>query len=88
MMVEYPHLHYKNDSNIDPKLQKYCYAFFDTMIDEDENGDNRYLSEDYTFCRLWQKMGGEIWMDPNTKLNHVGSYTFEGDLGKIINMKR
>jgi hypothetical protein len=84
MMVAYSHLHYKNDSNIDPKLQKYCYAFFDTMIDTDENGDNRYLSEDYTFCRLWQRLGGEIWMDPSTKLNHVGSYTFEGDLSKLI----
>jgi len=84
MMVAYPHLHYKNDSNIDPKLQKFCYAFFDTMIDTDENGDNRYLSEDYTFCRLWQRLGGEIWMDPSTKLNHVGSYTFEGDLSKLI----
>jgi hypothetical protein len=88
MMVAYPHLHYKNDSNIDPKLQKYCYALFDTMLDADENGDNRYLSEDYTFCRLWQKLGGEIWMDPNTRLNHVGSYTFEGDLSKLISMGR
>ena len=88
MMVAYPHLHYKNDSNIDPKLQKYCYALFDTMLDADENGDNRYLSEDYTFCRLWQRLGGEIWMDPNTKLNHVGSYTFEGDLSKLISMGR
>ena len=84
MMLAYPHLHYKNDSNIDGKLQKYCYAFFDTMIDNDENGDSRYLSEDYTFCRLWQKLGGEIWMDPNTKLNHVGSYTFEGNLSNIL----
>ena len=88
MMLAYPDLHYKNDSNIDPKLQKYCYALFDTMIDKDENGDNRYLSEDYTFCRLWQRLGGEIWMDPNTKLNHVGSYTFEGDLSKLISMGR
>lgn len=88
MMLAYPDLHYKNDSNIDPKLQKYCYAFFDTMIDKDENGDNRYLSEDYTFCRLWQRLGGEIWMDPGTKLNHVGSYTFEGDLSKLISLNR
>jgi hypothetical protein len=84
MMLAYPELHYKNDSNIDASLQKYCYAFFDTMIDNDENGDSRYLSEDYMFCRQWQKLGGEIWMDPNTKLNHVGSYTFEGDLSKVI----
>ena len=82
MMSAYPELHYRNDSNIDPKFNKYCYSFFDTIHDPD---DNRYLSEDYTFCRRWQKIGGEIWLDPNTKLNHVGTYTFEGDVGKIIN---
>ena len=59
----------KNDSNIDEKFNKYCYSFFDTVHDPD---DNRYLSEDYTFCRRWQKIGGEIWLDPNTKLNHIG----------------
>jgi hypothetical protein len=81
MIQAYPELHYKNDSNLDPKLNKYCYALFDTIIDPD---DNRYLSEDYTFCRRWQKLGGEIWLDPNAKLNHVGSYTFEGDITKIF----
>ena len=82
MMNAYPELHYRNDSNIDPKFNKYCYALFDTILDPE---DNRYLSEDYTFCRRWQKLGGEIWLDPNTKLNHIGTYTFEGDVGKIIN---
>jgi hypothetical protein len=46
--------------------------------------DNRYLSEDYTFCRRWQKIGGEIWLDLSTKLNHCGAYTFEGDVSKIV----
>ena len=83
MMVEYPELHYKNDSNIDEKMAKYCYAFFDTHIDEE---DRRYLSEDYRFCRLWQKLGGEIWLDPKTKLNHIGTYTFEGNVDDIISV--
>ena len=82
MIQAYPELHYKNDSNIDEKFNKYCYSFFDTIHDPD---DNRYLSEDYTFCRRWQKIGGEIWLDPNTKLNHIGAHTFEGDVSKIIN---
>jgi len=82
MMEAHPELHYRNDSNIDPKFNKYCYALFDTILDP---VDNRYLSEDYTFCRRWQALGGEVWLDPNTKLNHVGSYTFEGDVSKIIN---
>ena len=81
MMQEYPELHYRNDSNIDEKFNKYCYSFFDTIHDPE---DNRYLSEDYTFCRRWQKLGGEIWLDPNTKLNHVGTHSFEGDVTKII----
>lgn len=84
MVKAYPELHYRNDSNIDPKLNKHCYALFDTTLDPD---DNRYLSEDYTFCRRWQKLGGEIWLDPNTKLNHVGSYTFEGDVSQLINSR-
>jgi hypothetical protein len=82
MVESYPELHYLNDSSIDPKFNQYCYSFFDTIHDPD---DNRYLSEDYTFCRRWQKIGGQIWLDPNTKLNHVGSYTFEGDVNKIFN---
>ena len=83
MREAYPELHYRNDSNIDPKFNKYCYSFFDTLHDPD---DNRYLSEDYTFCRRWQKLGGEIWLDPNTHLNHVGTYTFEGELSQVIGM--
>ena len=81
MIQAYPELHYRNDSNIDEKFNKYCYSFFDTIHDPE---DNRYLSEDYTFCRRWQKLGGEIWLDPNTKLNHVGTHSFEGDVTKII----
>lgn len=81
MTKHYPELFYKNDSSIDPRFNPYCYALWDTMIDP---RDKRYLSEDYTFCRRWQDMGGEIWVDPNTKLNHVGSFTFEGNLNNIL----
>jgi hypothetical protein len=82
MIEAHPELHYKNDSSIDPKFNEYCYALWDTMIDPN---DRRYLSEDYTFCRRWQNLGGEIWIDPNTKLNHVGSFTFNGNLSNMLN---
>jgi hypothetical protein len=81
MVEAHPELHYKNDSSIDSKFNPYCYALWDTMIDPE---DRRYLSEDYTFCRRHQKLGGEIWVDPNTKLNHVGSFTFNGNLNNMI----
>ena len=57
------------------------YALFDTMIDPESR---RYLSEDYTFCRLWQMMGGDVFLDPRTGLNHVGHYTFKGNIRKLF----
>ena len=45
------------------------YRFFDVMVDP-ESG--RYLSEGYGFCRLWDKIGGEICIDANSDLTHEG----------------
>jgi hypothetical protein len=36
------------------------YRFFDVMVDPESR---RYLSEDYGFCRLWEKIGGETYVD-------------------------
>ena len=82
-IANYPELKYNNDSAIDPKFNDYCYAFFDTMIDPD---DRRYLSEDYTFCRRAQDLGIRVWLDPNTNLNHVGTYTFKGNIGRLFSV--
>jgi hypothetical protein len=51
------------------------HAFFDTSIDIDTN---RYLSEDYTFCRRWQNIAGQVWVDPKIVLNHHGTFTYRG----------
>ena len=29
-------------------------------------------------------MGGEIWLDPRVSLNHVGHYTFNGNVRKML----
>ena len=81
MFDAHPELKYANDINVDEKFEKHMYALFDTMIDPESR---RYLSEDYTFCRLWQQMGGEVFLDPRTGLNHVGHYTFRGNIRKLI----
>jgi hypothetical protein len=57
------------------KEKKTFYALFDTSIDLETN---RYLSEDYTFCRRWQHTGGKIWVDPTVILNHVGMNVYRG----------
>jgi hypothetical protein len=63
------------------QFEPFMYALFDTMIDPESR---RYLSEDYTFCRLWQMMGGDVFLDPRTGLNHVGHYTFKGNIRKLF----
>jgi len=81
MIAAYPELKYNNDLNTPPDLQDFFYAFFDTMIDPK---DRRYLSEDYTFSRRWQGIGGDIWLDPTISLNHFGSFNFQGNPAQII----
>lgn len=52
---------------------KHLYAFFDCSIDEI---DRHYLSEDWTFCRRWAKIGGEVYILPWIKTGHQGNYVY------------
>ena len=82
LLKAYPELKYNNDVNINnEKINDHFYALFDTMIDPI---DKRYLSEDYTFCRRWQEIGGDIWLDPSISLNHYGHFCFQGNPSAII----
>lgn len=82
---EYPHLSYKPDhvgqANFDGS--RYIHAYFDTVIDPDTH---RYLSEDYMFCQYWRALGGQIWLCPWMKTEHVGTQSFVGDMQKIAAM--
>lgn len=53
------------------------YALFDCMIEADSG---RYLSEDYAFCRRWRALGGDIWLDLESRLDHTGPQVFSGDV--------
>ena len=77
----YPETKYVNDINVDQKFEPFMYALFDCIIDPESR---RYLSEDYTFCRRWQEKGGDVFLDPRTALNHVGHYTFRGNIRKLF----
>jgi len=63
-----------DDGTIEKTTNK-LHALFDTSIDLKTD---RYLSEDYTFCRRWQSLGGRIWIDPTIILTHHGSYSYQG----------
>ena len=41
-----------------------------------------YYGEDQSFCRRWViGCGGDIWVDENSKVNHIGEMTNFGDYG-------
>jgi hypothetical protein len=57
------------------------YALFDPLIDP---VSGEYLSEDFAFCKRWTEIGGEIWMDIHSRLDHVGAFVFRGDLSTQV----
>jgi hypothetical protein len=53
------------------------FALFECMIDP---ATGTYLSEDFAFCKRWTDLGGEIWADLESRLDHVGPSVFQGDV--------
>lgn len=49
--------------------------FWDTKV-----VDGRLLSEDYNFCSLWRSTGGQVYVDILSRVVHLGSYAFSGNL--------
>jgi len=79
MIDHYPELRYDHDHKPDDKQagSPYRSALFNCLIDE---ATKVYLSEDFSFCKRWTDMGGEIWADLESRLTHVGTLSFRGDL--------
>jgi hypothetical protein len=73
---------YRISSFKDPETDEYVkpltHEFFATSIDD----SGALLSEDYHFCELFRKHGGEIHAHPFVKLEHVGTYVYGGDILK------
>ena len=53
------------------------FALFECMIDP---ATGTYLSEDFAFCKRWTDIGGDIWADVQSSLDHVGPSVFRGDV--------
>jgi hypothetical protein len=87
MMEHYPGLRYSRDLVLHDELKdsKWRYALFNCMIDEKTGV---YLSEDYSFCRRWTDMGGEIWLDLQSSLVHAGTTYFKGDMSTQIEKQK
>ena len=79
LIAAHPETKYVDDIGLGKQYEPMMYAIFDTIIDH----RGHYLSEDWTFCRRWQALGGEIWAHSKVLLNHSGHYEFAGDIAKL-----
>ena len=79
LIAAHPETKYVDDIGLGKQYEPMMYAIFDTLIDH----RGHYLSEDWTFCRRWQELGGEIWAHSKVLLSHVGHYEFQGDTNKL-----
>ncbi len=84
MAAAHPELKYRHSFTQLPQAaaqNNHLYALFDMSLDPETK---IYLPEDYTFCRRWRAMGGEIWVDALSKFQHVGQLTYQGDFSVFV----
>ena len=83
MMKKYPETKFMNNvaGYGQTNVNDYFYALFDCCIDP---VSRVYLSEDYLFCKRWIEIGGELWLDLGTNLNHTGIIDYKGCLSSTI----
>ena len=87
MKKAYPERKYNSDQIVNGQQWRSdnCYDLFGVgKIDWDK--DERYLSEDYYFSRLWSKIGGKIYADVSAPLTHQGNMHFKGHVGAIFSI--
>ena len=63
---------FMNDIGLPVELNPYMKTYFDTAVRE-----NRYYSEDWTFCENWRDLGGKVWVDKRVLLKQTGTYVFD-----------
>ncbi len=84
LIAAHPETKYVDDVGLGKQFEPFMYSIFDTMIDD----KGHYLSEDWTFCRRWAALGGDIYAHAKVLLNHSGHYEFAGDLDVLIGKKQ
>jgi hypothetical protein len=77
LAAAYPETKYRSTQTYPAPVRpsENLYNLFDCMIDPESR---TYLSEDFTFCHRWRRIGGKVWLDTRSRLRHVGSYEFQG----------
>lgn len=81
MVKAYPETTYRRIDVAGGSQDTDYHALFDGSICP-ETGT--YLSEDFTFCRRWREIGGEVWLDTSIDLSHTGRASFQGNPSRRV----
>lgn len=49
-----------------------------------EKSDGFRMEEGYALCRHWNRMNGEVWLDPTINLGHMGPKVFESNFMEYL----
>jgi hypothetical protein len=60
-------------------------SFFDFEADEERHVE---YGEDVAFCRKWQRLGGDLWVDPDFTISHFGADFRTGNLREHLRATR
>ena len=74
MIEAYPEKHYYT-----AERDQQFYPLFDHVFE-----DGYKWGEDYSFCIRWRNIGGQVWIDPEIAMGHVGYKIFQGHLGNYL----
>ena len=82
MAKAYPELTYDGDDNASGQVIHGLYIpFIYEMTPQEfpqiDKPFKKYLSEDWSWCVRWRKIGGEIWADTSIVLKHHGSISYD-----------
>lgn len=75
MQKAYPKLKYTHSVVETTATSRAGYDFFN-MGSQD---GKQWLTEDYAFCHRWAKIGGQMWVYPNIRFEHIGKQVFHGN---------
>lgn len=75
MTEYYSDLAYKDD---DAKGGKATALFWFDLYPDPDTGEITVWGEDFTFCRRWRDMGGQVFLDTLLRFKHMGRKAYEG----------
>ena len=78
MIQAFPRKYSPGDGGLHPLH----YAFFESKIvwdEKDETKTGQFWGEDLIFCQKWKSIGGEMWLDPNVTVEHIGRKAWGGN---------